>query len=43
LFPITDWLPGMDKWQDIQSMVEVTRKRTFKKKVKEQTEQKMSY
>ena len=43
LLPITDWMTGMELWQDIQSVVEVTRKRTFKKKGKEQTEQEVSY
>jgi predicted transposase YbfD/YdcC len=43
LLPITDWLSGMEQWQDIQSVVEVTRKRTFKKKGKEQIEQEVSY
>jgi hypothetical protein len=38
LLPITDWLAGMTHWKDIQSVVEVTRKRTFKKKGKEQIE-----
>jgi predicted transposase YbfD/YdcC len=43
LLPITDWLAGMTHWKDIQSVVEVTRKRTFKKKGKEQIEQEVSY
>jgi predicted transposase YbfD/YdcC len=43
LLPITDWLSGMEQWKDIQSVVEVTRKRTFKKKGKEQIEQEVSY
>jgi predicted transposase YbfD/YdcC len=43
LLPITDWLSGMEKWKDIQSVVEVTRKRTFNKKGKEQVEQEVSY
>jgi predicted transposase YbfD/YdcC len=43
LLPITDWLTGMTHWKDIQSVVEVTRKRTFKKKGKEQIEQEVSY
>jgi predicted transposase YbfD/YdcC len=34
LLPITDWLAGMEHWKDIQSVVVVTRKRTFKKKGK---------
>jgi hypothetical protein len=42
LLPITDWLAGMTHWKDIQSVVEVTRKRTFKKKGKEQIEQEVS-
>jgi predicted transposase YbfD/YdcC len=33
----------MEQWKDIQSEVEVTRKRTFKKKGKEQIEQEVSY
>jgi hypothetical protein len=33
----------MTHWKDIQSVVEVTRKRTFKKKGKEQIEQEVSY
>jgi predicted transposase YbfD/YdcC len=41
--PITDWLAGMANWKDIQSVVEVTRKRTFKKKGKEQIEQEVTY
>jgi predicted transposase YbfD/YdcC len=36
-------MTGIELWQDIQSVVEVTRKRTFKKKGKEQTEQEVSY
>jgi predicted transposase YbfD/YdcC len=40
---VTDWLSGMTNWKDIQFVVEVTRKRTFKKKVKEQIEQEASY
>jgi hypothetical protein len=36
--PVSDWMAGMEKWQDIQSVVEVTRKRTFKKKGKEHIE-----
>ncbi|MFQ3197995.1 MAG: putative transposase YbfD/YdcC [Paraglaciecola sp.] len=43
LLPITDWLAGMAHWKDIQSVVEVTRKRTFKKKGKEQIEHEVSY
>jgi predicted transposase YbfD/YdcC len=43
LLPITDRLAGMTHWKDIQSVVEVTRKRTFKKKGKEQIEQEVSY
>ena len=43
LLPITEWLAGMAHWKDIQSVVEVTRKRTFKKKGKEQIEQEVSY
>ena len=43
LLPITDWLAGIEHWKDMQSVVEVTRKRTFKKKGKEQTEQEVSY
>jgi predicted transposase YbfD/YdcC len=43
LLPITDRMTGMELWQDIQSVVEVTRKRTFKKRGKEQTEQEVSY
>jgi hypothetical protein len=34
---------SMTHWKDIQSVVEVTRKRTFKKKGKEQIEQEVSY
>ena len=33
----------MEKWIDIQSVVEVTRKRTFRKKGKEQVEQEITY
>ena len=33
----------MTHWKDIHSVVEVTRKRTFKKKGKEQIEQEVSY
>jgi predicted transposase YbfD/YdcC len=33
----------MANWKDIQSVVEVTRKRTFKKKGKEQIEQEVTY
>jgi predicted transposase YbfD/YdcC len=33
----------MANWKDIQSVVEVTRKRTFKKKCKEQIEQEVTY
>jgi predicted transposase YbfD/YdcC len=33
----------MEHWKDIQSVVEVTRKRTFKNKGKEQIEQEVSY
>jgi predicted transposase YbfD/YdcC len=36
-------MSGIDKWQDIQSVVEVTRIHTFKNKGKEQTEQEVSY
>jgi predicted transposase YbfD/YdcC len=36
-------MAGMEKWQDIQSVVEVTRKRTFKKKGKEHIEEEISY
>jgi predicted transposase YbfD/YdcC len=43
LLPITYRLAGMTHWKDIQSVVEVTRKRTFKKKGKEQIEQEVSY
>jgi predicted transposase YbfD/YdcC len=32
LLPITDWLAGNEHWKDIQYVVVVTRKRTFKKK-----------
>jgi predicted transposase YbfD/YdcC len=35
-------MTGMELWQDIRSVVEMTRKRTFKKKGKEQTEQEVS-
>jgi predicted transposase YbfD/YdcC len=31
LLPVSDWMAGIEKWLDIQSVVEVTRKRTFKK------------
>jgi predicted transposase YbfD/YdcC len=43
LLPVSDWMAGIEKWQDIQSVVEVTRKRTFKKKGKEQSEEEVSY
>jgi predicted transposase YbfD/YdcC len=43
LLPVSDWMAGIEKWQDIQSVVEVTRKRTFKKKGKEQIEEEVSY
>jgi predicted transposase YbfD/YdcC len=43
LLPVSDWMAGMEKWQDIQSVVEVTRKRTFKKKGKEHIEEEISY
>ena len=36
-------MAGVEKWQDIQSVVEVTRKRTFKKKGKEHIEEEISY
>jgi predicted transposase YbfD/YdcC len=36
-------MAGIEKWQDIQSVVEVTRKRTFKKKGKEQIDEEVSY
>jgi predicted transposase YbfD/YdcC len=38
LLPITDWMARMELWQDIQCVVEVTLKCTYKKKGKEQTE-----
>ena len=41
--PITDWLAGMTHWKDIQCVIEVTHKRTFKNKGKEQIEQEVSY
>ena len=43
LLPVTQWISGIEQWKDIQTVVEVTRKRTFKKKGKEQIEQKVSY
>jgi predicted transposase YbfD/YdcC len=43
LLPVSDWMAGIEKWQDIQSVVEVTRKRTFKNKGKEQIEEEVSY
>jgi hypothetical protein len=43
LLPITDWLAGMTHWKDIQCVIEVTHKRTFKNKGKEQIEQEVSY
>jgi hypothetical protein len=43
LLRVTDWLSGMEPWKDIQSVVEVTRKRTFNKKGKETIEQEVSY
>jgi predicted transposase YbfD/YdcC len=43
LSPVSDWMAGMEKCQDIQSVVEVTRKRTFKKKGKEHIEEEISY
>jgi hypothetical protein len=33
----------MEKWKDIQSVIVVTRKRTFRNKGKEQVEQEVSY
>jgi hypothetical protein len=36
-------MAGMEKRQDIQSVVEVTRKRTFKKKGKEHIEEEITY
>jgi predicted transposase YbfD/YdcC len=36
-------MAGIEKWQDIQSVVEVTRKRTFEKKGKEHIEEEISY
>jgi predicted transposase YbfD/YdcC len=36
-------MAGMEKCQDIQSVVEVTRERTFKKKGKEHIEEEISY
>jgi hypothetical protein len=33
LLPIIEWLSGMEQWEDIQSVVEVARKRTFRKKM----------
>jgi len=43
LLPITDWLSGIEQWKDCQSVVEVTRKRSFKKKGKAQIQQEVSY
>jgi predicted transposase YbfD/YdcC len=43
LLPITEWLLGMEKWKDIQSVIVVTRKRTFRKRGKEQVEHEVSY
>jgi hypothetical protein len=34
LLPITYRLAGMTHWKDMQSVVEVTRKRAFKRRVK---------
>jgi len=34
VLPITDWMTGIELWQNIESVVEVTRKRTFKKQRK---------
>jgi predicted transposase YbfD/YdcC len=36
-------MAGMEKWQDIQSVIEVARRRTFKKKRKEHIEEEISY
>ncbi len=34
LLPTTAWMTGMEFWQDIRSVVEVTHERTFKRKEK---------
>jgi predicted transposase YbfD/YdcC len=40
LLPVSDWMAGIEKWQDIQSVVEVTSKRTFKKRGKSKSKRK---